>query len=47
MAWIFQQRIFFLQLCRIIVVLKYIGTRTAGAGGYVEKFSFPNLSGIE
>lgn len=25
---------------------KIMGTRTAGAGGYIEKISFPNLSGI-
>lgn len=26
---------------------KIMGTRTAGAGGYIEKISFPNLSGIK
>ncbi|HEV8051297.1 MAG TPA: protease-like activity factor CPAF [Parachlamydiaceae bacterium] len=26
---------------------KIMGSRTAGAGGYIEKVSFPNLSGIE
>lgn len=26
---------------------KIMGTRTAGAGGYIEKVSFPNLNGIE
>lgn len=26
---------------------KIMGTRTAGAGGYIEKVSFPNLSGIK
>lgn len=26
---------------------KIMGTRTAGAGGYIERISFPNLNGIE
>lgn len=26
---------------------KVMGTRTAGAGGYIEKVSFPNLNGVE